>query len=142
MTGYLEDNIHCDLHVGNFFLDRGKITFFDFDDCCYQWFAYDIATVLFYAVLEPWVPNERSAQEEEAKRFLPAFLKGYQREFPLPDFVLEQLPLFLKLRELSLYALIHRFLDVENLTDCFTIKFMEARRERIENEDPVLVLSS
>lgn len=31
--------VHCDLHQGNFFIDSGHITAFDFDDACYQWFS-------------------------------------------------------------------------------------------------------
>ena len=46
--------IHCDAHAGNFFTDNGSLTFFDFDDACYCWYSYDIATILFSAVLQPW----------------------------------------------------------------------------------------
>ena len=43
--------VHQDAHDGNFFVDRnGNLTFFDFDDCAYSWFANDISIVLFYAV--------------------------------------------------------------------------------------------
>ena len=45
--------IHFDVHAGNFFVDgAGTLTLFDFDDCHYNWFANDIAIVLFY--MQSW----------------------------------------------------------------------------------------
>ena len=37
--------IHNDFNDGNFTVDydNGDITVFDFDDCCYFWFMYDLA---------------------------------------------------------------------------------------------------
>ena len=37
--------IHNDFNDGNFTVDydNGDITVFDFDDCCYFWFIYDLA---------------------------------------------------------------------------------------------------
>ena len=41
--------IHQDAHTGNLFVDENYIlTLFDFDDCVYGHFIYDIAMVLFY----------------------------------------------------------------------------------------------
>lgn len=131
--------IHGDAHPGNFYFDEGKPIFFDFDDCGYQWFAYDVATVLFSAIYQPWIPDDRIRHQKEAEKFLPAFLKGYEREFPVPEFVLENMPLFLKLRELSLYAVINKFVDLDKMgSDSFGVKFIKGRRERIENGVPYL----
>lgn len=47
--------IHQDTHTGNLFLAKdGQMTLFDLNDCCYGWYIYDIALVLFYAVM--WQP--------------------------------------------------------------------------------------
>ena len=45
--------IHADLHCGNIYVDVGhsSITVFDFDDCCYGWYAMDIAMNLFDLVV-------------------------------------------------------------------------------------------
>ena len=43
--------IHQDAHGGNFFVDDGQITLFDFDDCCYGPFAMEIGIVIFYAAV-------------------------------------------------------------------------------------------
>jgi Ser/Thr protein kinase RdoA (MazF antagonist) len=130
--------IHGDAHAGNFFLDDGKLTFFDFDDAIYTWFAYDIATILFGAVLGEHVEASRQAQEAEALRFLPLFLEGYAEVFPLDRFVITEMDRFLKLRELSLYAVIHAHLDVNNLTEWFPARFMKNREQRIVNGEPYL----
>jgi amicoumacin kinase len=130
--------IHGDAHAGNFFTDDGRLTFFDFDDAIFMWFSYDIATVLFGAVLGRHVTLTRRAQEAEAKRFLPPFLEGYAAEFPVGKFVMEEMHRFLKLRELSLYAVIHDHMDVNNLTDWYPVKFMKDRQQRIEKHEPFL----
>ncbi len=133
--------IHADAHSGNLRHDReGRLTFFDFDDCCYHWFAYDLATVLFYAVLQPWIGDTDEARAEAARVFLRGFCAGYTREQPLPGFVFEQLALFLKLRELSLYAAIHHALDVSDLQGWFPRKFMAGRQQRLAAGRPFLEL--
>jgi Ser/Thr protein kinase RdoA (MazF antagonist) len=130
--------IHSDAHAGNFFIHNSRLTFFDFDDCCYQWFVFDVATVLFGAVLRPWVGDSSEAREREAITFLSAFLKGYSQAFNVPDFMSEQMSLFLKLRELSLYAVIHSHLDINNLEEDFPIKVMKGRQARLEADLPFL----
>lgn len=130
--------IHSDAHAGNFFLDQGALKFFDFDDCCYQWFAFDVTTILFSAVLQPWVENTRDAQVKEARKFLPVFLDGYQQEASVSGLMLDQFPLFLKLRELSLYAVIHSHMDINQLDGWYPIKFMADRKPRLEADEPYL----
>ena len=127
--------VHQDAHGGNFFVDdAGRLTFFDFDDCCYTWFITDIAMVLFYAALG------RDEPAGYADAFLPHFLRGYQRENHFDPAWFAQIPLFLKLRELELFALIHRSNDVDNLTSPWEIYYMTGRKERIENDVPFLDL--
>lgn len=94
--------------------------------------------MLFGAVLQPWVGDSAAQREREAKSFLAAFLDGYSQAFNAPDFMLEQLGLFLKLRELSLYAVIHSHLDVNNLDEDFPIKVMKGRQARLEADLPFL----
>jgi len=132
--------IHCDAHPGNFFLEDGNLAFFDFDDCCYQWFVFDVATIMFSAVLQPWLEDSQPAREAQASTFLKHFFEGYDQVFPVSAFLLEQMPLFLKARELSLYAVIHAHMDVNNLQDWFAIKFMQDRQTRIEAGAQVLDL--
>jgi len=127
--------IHQDAHGGNMLVDEaGTITLFDFDDCVYRWFANDIAIVLFYVV---------TGQEDPVgfgHRFLDQFLSGYRTENQLDPQWFREFPQFLKLREIDLYAVIHRSFDVTNLDDPWCARFMDGRKERIESDVPYLEL--
>lgn len=127
--------VHQDAHGGNFFVDAaGRLTFFDFDDCVYSWFANDLAIVLFYAVT--LAPDREAA----ARAFLPPFFQGYRREYSLDPAWLAHFPLFLKLRELDLYGAIHRDFDVNNLEHPWVRGFMDGRKARIDARAPYLEL--
>lgn len=117
---------HQDAHGGNLFVDEaGRITLFDFDDCGYNWLVNDIAMVLFYMA---------SAQEDKAAftaEFMPHFLRGYASQCSLEPKWLREIPAFMKIRELELYAVIHRDFDVENIDNDWIANFMRGRRQRI-----------
>jgi amicoumacin kinase len=127
--------IHQDAHAGNLFADAdNNLTLFDFDDCCFGYYIYDIAMVIFYAA------QGRPDPEGFTREFLPPFLHGYRRECPLDPSWLAEIPPFLKLREIDLYALIHRSLDVNNLPDSWTSNYMNGRKARIEAAQPFIDL--
>ena len=125
--------IHQDAHAGNLFVDdKGRITLFDFDDCTYSWLINDIAIVLFYIAM--------GAKDQAAftKKFMTHFLTGYRAENHIEGELLKEIPSFLKLREIDLYAVIHRSFDVDNIDDPWVANFMRNRKERIENEIPFI----
>lgn len=125
--------IHFDAHAGNFFADdQGKITLFDFDDCAYSWYVNDLAMVVFYAV------TNHADPEQVARDFWPTFWRGYCEENELDTKWLVEMPVFFKLREIVLYAIIHRSFDIENLGDGWVAAFMKDRRRRIEEDIPYL----
>lgn len=126
--------IHTDIHSGNFFIDGGNITVFDFDDCSYQYFISDIAIALFYCLLSPDTTEHRLAF---ADRFLTAFLEGYREENQLDNKWLLLLPEFLKLRELELYVVIYRSCDMNN-PGPWEQNYMNNRKTNIENDLPFL----
>ncbi len=125
--------IHGDLHCANFFVDAGHhlITLFDFDDCCYGWYAMDVAMSLFdMLVLYPG--GDKAAF---TSRFLESYLKGYLPENPLDNFWINQLPLFLKLLEVEIYAmLVNDYQPGDSGT--WGDRFMANRAKRIESEAP------
>ena len=125
--------IHQDVHAGNFFVDdKGDITLFDFDDCVYGWYVYDIAMVVFYAITNHKDPVGFGTA------FWGHFWRGYQQENTLDPVWLAEMSAFFKLREIDLYAIIHRSFDMDNLTDEWVAQFMDGRRERIEQDIPYL----
>ena len=149
--------IHQDVHQNNFFMDAdGALTLFDFDDCVYSWFINDIAIVLFYISMdaeELGFPDSASFTQE----FLFHFLRGYRQAYSLSPAWLKEIPVFLKLRELELYAVVHRDFDIKDIehwsierfqqipgfdvnhgSHLWIANFMRDRKPRIEQDLPVI----
>jgi Ser/Thr protein kinase RdoA (MazF antagonist) len=126
--------IHQDAHSGNFFVDdEDNLTLFDFDDCVYGHFIYDIAMVLFYTSIGEPDPAEYTAC------FMPVFLSGYREENRLDPAWLTELPHFMKLREIDLLAAIHfAYEDGDNPDHPWCAYYMKGRRERIERDVPFI----
>jgi amicoumacin kinase len=130
--------IHNDVHNGNFFYDQQSIHIFDFDDACYFWYVSDIAIPLYYACYSLF-PNEECLEEKLvfANRFIQNFMVGYEKEFVPPENWREQLPLFLKVRDITLYAALNKKIAPED-RDERLLKIMKQIRSRIENGDPIV----
>jgi Ser/Thr protein kinase RdoA (MazF antagonist) len=126
--------IHQDAHPGNFFVDDDYcITLFDFDDCVYGHFIYDIAMVLFYTSIGEPDPVAFTGS------FMPVFLSGYREENKLDPAWLPELPYFMKLREIDLFAVIlFSFADGENPDHPWSRRYMQGRRARIEGDVPFI----
>lgn len=124
--------VHQDAHGGNFFLENGRITLFDFDDILYAWYAYDVAMAFFYLL-----PHDCTGPENLAfaRTTFAQLMEGYSRENVLGDRWLKEIPRFLKLREIDLYIAIHRSLDLNDL-DPWCASYMKNRREKILNDVP------
>jgi Ser/Thr protein kinase RdoA (MazF antagonist) len=129
--------IHQDVHGGNFFVQDGQITLFDFDDCIYGWFAYDLAMALLYVLPLDCTGAEDLAFAGRAYREL---LEGYRREYSLDPAWLQTIPRFMKLREIDLYIAIHRSMDINNL-DPWCARYMHNRREKILGDVPYADIS-
>ena len=106
---------HTDFTDVNFFVHDKKITLFDFDDCEYHWFIYDIAVILFDSLA--WLPRDEMTEREFGAFFWHHFWEGYSQENNLDGHWLERLPIFMKLREIMLYIFFHRKWDLKNLTN-------------------------
>ncbi|WP_420631180.1 phosphotransferase enzyme family protein [Candidatus Leptofilum sp.] len=124
--------MHQDAHTGNLFVDEaGNITLFDFDDCVYGHFVYDIAMVIFYAITNHPTPEDFCAQ------LWPLFWQGYCEENQLAPIWLKEIHPFMKLREMDLYGVILR--DIPDYSgDNWVGEFMNGRRERILAERPTI----
>ncbi|MGW8250730.1 MAG: phosphotransferase enzyme family protein, partial [Anaerolineales bacterium] len=125
--------VHYDPHEGNLLMNAdGCLTLFDFDDCAYCWYVYDIAMVVFY------ISMGKADVHAFLNEFLPLFLRGYRLETGLQASWLTEIHHFLKLREIELYAAIHRSFNLENIDNPWVARFMQGRKERIENNIPVI----
>ena len=127
--------IHDDLHFANFLIQlNGEPIIIDFDDCVYGWFAIDIAMALF-DVMVLYNASSDGASQDFARFFLSSYLSGYRQENDLSPFWQSQIPRFLKLKELCIYA------DLLGLPDAdkpgtWVGNFMRDRATRIANDIP------
>jgi len=132
--------IHGDLNYGNFSISTsGKITVFDFDECEYGWFMSDIAIQLYYATYIHL--GSQKKKDEVADFFMQHYWRAYEQENSLDSFWLDQIPLFLKLREFLVYIGSYRSFDLSELND-FAKRFLDEARTRIELGDPVVHIFS
>ena len=89
--------VHFDFSDGNYHIDMdtGAITVFDFDNCLYCWYMFDLANL--------WLHNEGWCRHEAnpGKRFklmqqcFDLQLQGYKTETEVPDELLDKLLLFI-----------------------------------------------
>jgi Ser/Thr protein kinase RdoA (MazF antagonist) len=127
--------IHSDLHHGNFLVNNGSMTVIDFDDCQYNWFAFDIAIPLYYALADSFVGYDNI---EYARKFLGLFLSGYSKEYTIDSNWIKRLPDFLKLREMELYGIL--VVDPMESMNGWCLRMLKDRRRRIENDIPFIDL--
>ncbi|MBU0982320.1 MAG: phosphotransferase [candidate division Zixibacteria bacterium] len=126
--------IHSDLHPSNFHVHRDTIMIFDFDDCRYEWYASEIASILFFVLLDS--PGGESPVVF-GRRFLGTFLAGYRMEKAIEDLWLKRIPVLLKFREVSQYIGVYRTCDMNHLNE-WRRRFLSGRRESIENQTPMI----
>lgn len=127
--------IHDDLHFANFLIQPdGQMTIIDFDDCGYGWFAMDISMALFDVLV---LYNAASDDESQdfARSFLSSYLNGYRQEFGLAQFWQEQIPKFLKLKELCIYAALIDHTDGAK-PDTWVGNYMRGRATKIKGDLP------
>ncbi len=90
--------VHMDSHTGNFNItDSGDITLFDFDDCAFNFFTYDLIVPLLS--FENQNPDKNLFQKIETH-----FLEAYQTEHSIDPIWIKRIPLFKRLRTLEMYA--------------------------------------
>ncbi len=89
--------IHFDFSDGNYHIDmtNGNITVFDFDNCMYCWYMFDLANLYLHG--EGWFRNEPDPTKRAAgmQHYLDTILEGYKSETSISDELLNQLPLFI-----------------------------------------------
>ncbi|MCM3690078.1 phosphotransferase enzyme family protein [Neobacillus niacini] len=131
--------IHSDIHSGNFFYDGESVHIFDFDDCSYHWFASDIAIPLYYSILYGYQDVSEREREQFAMNFLAHFIKGYEHYNALPCGWEEQLPLFFRLRDVTLYSVLHKKISPEERDENIN-KMLEVLKSRIIKKEPIVKL--
>ncbi|WP_438496893.1 hypothetical protein [Paenibacillus sp. IHBB 3054] len=84
----------------------------------------------------------KDSREDQARRFLAHFMKGYTRENTLEDYWMAQIPLFLMLRELIVYIGVFRNYDVDesfsSLNNQWLKDWIAESKQRIEQSIPIV----
>ena len=124
--------VHFDFNDGNYHIDMntGEITVFDFDNCIYCWYLFDLAHL--------WINGTGWCRQEEdpckRKKFMDHYfatvLAGYRSENLVSEEMLEKLPLFIDM------------VLIESITDAFECSLREGNepdREDIGSEEYVLM---
>lgn len=132
--------IHNDLHQQNFFVHQGELVLFDFGDCEYHWFAYDISISLYHA-LQRIPRSDTKKRSDFASRFIQSFMKGYSTENSLDPFWLSKIPFFLNYRQVFSYLYFCTFLSNEQKKNERIKKMLINMRDCIENEIPYIELN-
>lgn len=102
--------IHGDYHSINMFCDWGDLWAFDFDDCCYGYFMFDIACI---AQIFSYSKSYASAHPNQTARdlllgeegFLTLFRAGYSSAYPLPEEFWAQFHDFFRLRVAQIFTI-------------------------------------
>ena len=97
MDGDAYGLVHFDFCDGNYHVDMitGEITAFDFDNCVYCWYMFDLAHVWTHGV--GWYRHlaDPKKRMEGMKHYFDTVLEGYRSETAVSDELLELLPLFI-----------------------------------------------
>ena len=90
--------IHFDYNDGNFNINfnTGQITVFDFDNSCFGWYMFDLASLWTHGV--GWIQFEKDA--DKRRKFMDDYfsvvITGYRSETEISDIMLDKLSLFIQ----------------------------------------------
>lgn len=130
--------IHGDLWLENILVDKDlKLSLIDFQDCEKHFYIFDLAVPIYSALEYSFVGNGNIV--DYGRAIYEAIITGYQEENDMSPEMLEKLPLFIKLKEIFEYSLMHMYWDKEKLTE-EQIRIMNHFRIRIECDYPILKL--
>ena len=92
--------IHNDFTFYNYFVDDNKIRVFDFGDCGYGYFMYDIA-ILFLSWISKPDANAMLDVKGNFELLLPAFRKAYEKHVSVAKSDWDNLKIFIQLRQIK-----------------------------------------
>jgi len=97
--------IHGDFGETNYRYQDSRLNIFDFDDCCYHWFAYDLAVTIY--------PH---GWRKEGLQLLDWLLEGYSENMPL-NLTPTDITLFCQWRLIYMFLVYARKWGFENLSE-------------------------
>jgi len=128
--------IHGDLNHHNFIYDKGDITYIDFGDSEFHWFAYDIAIAVYHA---SQTIKDRAGRDRFASIFFNSFIEGYVMGNSVND-ILEHVDFFVNFRHLYSFVYHHQFLQKDQLNKQ-QLKYLEEMEQSLINRKTYLGIS-
>lgn len=125
--------VHGDPEPWNIMLHDGAITVLDFDDCCYHWYAFDVAVAVMYAFFATQENRADDSLGPDPQHIWAQFYAGYREEHALSDFGLAQIPVFLRLRVMEDYAFSFLAWDEDEWED-WMVEMAGYQRQCIETD--------
>ncbi|PEY29700.1 protein kinase [Bacillus anthracis] len=124
--------IHGDLWLENILVENNSnLTMIDFQDCEKHFYVFDLAVPIYSAIEYSFAGNGNIINYEHS--ITKALFEGYQEENELPKEMIDKFPLFIKLKEIFEYSLMHMYWDKEELTE-EQVRIMNLYRMKIENK--------
>ncbi|MCM3742567.1 phosphotransferase [Sporosarcina luteola] len=128
--------LHGDLWLENVLVDEdSKLSLVDFQDCEKNFYIYDLAVPIYSAIEYSFVGGGNIV--DYGRNITKAIIDGYQEQHDLPAEILKLLPLFIKLKEVFEYSLMHMYWNKEKLTE-EQIRIMNNYRTRIERNHSII----
>lgn len=128
--------IHGDLWLENIVVGPGQsVTMIDFQDCEKHYWVYDLAVPLYSALHYTFAGQGNIS--DYGKSIFASLIDGYLMEHAISDKTLQQIPVFLKLKEIFEYSLMHMYWDQRKLSE-EQVRIMNLYRIRIEQGHPVI----
>lgn len=121
--------IHFDYNDGNYSIDydTGQITVYDFDNSCFGWYMFDLASIWGNGV--GWIQFEPDAGKR--RKFMDDYfetvLAGYRSETKIEESMLDMLPLFIKVTLM------------ENIVDTFEVMQNHGEEPKCDEELSYLI---
>lgn len=106
--------VHFDYNDGNYMIDfdSGQITVYDFDNTCYCWYMFDLASAWTNGM--GWIQFESDVNKR--KKFMEDYFKivleGYRSETSIDESMLEKLPFFIRVNLME--GILDRVGDMQN----------------------------
>lgn len=101
--------VHFDFSDGNYHVDMetGDITVFDFDNCMYCWYLYDLANLWTHGWGWCRFESNTERRKEIMADYFHSIINGYHSETDISEEFLQKLPLFINM------------VLIENIVDAF-----------------------
>lgn len=124
--------IHGDLWLENILVENNSnITMIDFQDCEKHFYIFDLAVPIYSAIEYSFAGNGNIVNYEHS--ITKALVEGYKEENELPKEMIDKFPLFIKLKEIFEYSLMHMYWGKEELTE-EQIRIINLYRMKIETK--------